>query len=270
MKLHRSLWLTTLIMCMLAALGCGNFNLALFASTPTPTPTETPTPTSTPTPTPVPTDTPRPTETDTPEPTPEGGVLETTLDNGWTLYTLTEQGYALALPSNWKRIDLNPDRMQASMEQLREQNPEAGETLFGQTAQLAAQGISFYAVDIKDELISQGIITNVNGLRQNVGMKLTLEEYETLGVPQIAGMLKIDESQIKHEIVHLDNEDAVELRYPLTFNDQSGQSISVYVFQYVFISGRDNVVLTFGTHSSQVDKYAPIFRDIANTFQFTD
>jgi hypothetical protein len=232
-----------------------------------PTATNTPTITNTPSPT----STPRPTLTLTPGatavPIATEVVLTSTLPSGWILYELQTSKFALALPSEWKRLDLSPGGLENSLAVVGELNPNYKGVLSGQTLRnLITSGFRFYALDLSPEALSARFPVSVNVLKLDVGIALPLDSVVSLVLEQLKNTAD-STVPITHRRVTLSNIQAEEIKYGAKLATLTGAPFIFMVTQYVFLNGTIEYVITFGSPREVTENYNPIFEQIAQSFR---
>lgn len=238
-------------------------------ATPTETPTATPTSTSTVTPTYTPTATSTNTPTATRTPRPVAARPTPTLEAGWTLYEKPAEGFAIALPSTWKQIDLDPKTIDAVLEAAKGQDPQMATLLGGQMRSLVASGIKFWGFDLALEAIATGYPTNVSITKQSVRVEIPLEVFVQVSV----GLLENLDSVVKpiaHRRVQLMAGEGEELQYRMKITGSDGQVITIAVTQYIIVAGQTAYGIALATTSGQAEKYAPSFAKIGQSFRLIE
>jgi hypothetical protein len=252
---------------------------AAFAATQAAQPTATPIPEPTATPIPTWTSTPTATVTNTPTPTPPADspasrepvtVVTSTLENGWILYEVPAEGFAIALPLEWLYLELSPDGLADALSVVGELNPEVGSLLSSDMIRsLAASGIKFYAMDLSLDALEHGAPPSVNVLKLDIGMVLPLDSLVELALPQLRE-LAIPGTSVTHQLVSLSNVDAEEIRYTAQLTGVTGQSQSAHLVQYLVLDGSINYTITLAGPSELADDHAPVFKQIAQSFRLLD
>lgn len=243
------------VLILIAGLGCGGFSL--FAPTPTPTPTPTHTPTATPTSTPTPTFTP------TPE-APAGAVLP----EGWTLYEIEDEGYAIALPPDWEQIDVDPETLEASINAVADQNPELAGFLENQAAILATQDISFFGFDLSKGSAYSDFVTNVNIIVQHLEAAISMDFMLEMSVPMLENLFELEE-EVDQEIINLSAGEAGRLQYGFDVEGVNG-NVEVVITQYIFIIDESMYTLTLSTKAEEIQDREAIFEQIVDSFHLID
>ena len=238
------------------------------APTATDTPTITNTPLPTDTPRPTATDTPRPSATDTPRPsTPVEVVVTSTLESGWTLYSMKTSGFALALPPGWERLDLNPSALATGLSIVGERNPKLKELFSSQTLrELAAAGIRFYGFDPSPQSLASGSPTSVNVLKLEIGVSLPLDPLVSLTLEQLKGMAD-PATPITHRRVTLSNVEAEEIQYREKLTSVTGEQVQLRLMQFLMVDGTTEYVVTCATSTQPANDQATVLEKIGKSFR---
>ncbi len=256
--------LLVVVILLVLATGCGAPAVEPTAIPPTPVPpTATPVP---PTPTPVPpTETPAP-PTNTPA-SGSSGLLPPS-EEGWEVYEMADNGYAISLPEEWEKIDLDPQTISATVAVLKEGNPELAELVEGYAGSVFQSGGSFFAFDLGSNSLSSGMMANVNVLQQDLGADLSIDFIIQLSAGQIENLANVV-PPVESDVVEVPAGEAGVLRYKMTLNQVGGISVTMSAVQYVFIKDQVMYILTMGAPTEQEAAYLPLFDKIAQTFRFT-
>jgi hypothetical protein len=237
---------------------------------PTATPTETPVPTDTPiptqTPTPIPTDTPIPSPSEAPQP--DGGETATsTLDSGWILYEVTTESFAIALPPTWEQLDLSAAGMEDTLAVMGERNPEFGQFFSSQYLRgLLAAGIKFYGLDMSEESFANGFPTSVNVIKLDLGLDMPLDLFVNVNLQQVESLANPD-YPVTHERIQIGDMEAEEFSYQAQITDPLGDSIDMWLNQYLLLDGPVAYVITLGGVPETEQTQAQTFHDIAQSFR---
>jgi hypothetical protein len=194
--------------------------------------------------------------------TPSTGKLE----DGWVLYKNEASGFAIALPPTWDKIDIDPQTINAAIDDLGDTNPELASFLKGQASSLIASGAKFFGFDGAQDTSKTGFATNVNILVQSMGMEVTLDYYMQVNVAQLDSTSYVVKP-ISEQRVEVAAGEAGELRYKLSLTGQAGQPLTVSTLQYIVVDGKKAYVITFTTTSDQEEDYASVFEKIVKSFQ---
>jgi hypothetical protein len=265
MKAHRRL-ISALVLgsVVFATLACSSIDSLV--STPVPTATSTPRATRTPKPTntPIPTDTPEATETPEPTSTPEeaGNVPE-----DWQLIEITSAGVSISLPKSWIQIDMDPDTLQASVDQAIAQNPALGDMIQGQVAQLLDSGAILFSLDT-DPSVQGGVPGSMNILSMDIGVEVPLEMMAQGVSSQLEAQEGLTTSTVEYRLMDtIDGQGAI-LEYSIKMMINN-QEMPLKTMQMLYLDGSTMYMLTMMCLENQFDQYRDTFEQIAYTFQVT-
>ncbi len=242
----------------------------------TPIPTETAVPTDTPTSVPtemaVPTNTPAP--TNTPEPTstpiPEANIIETVLDSGEILYEIPNGGFSLALPPEWKVLDLESDNFADALGSVGEQNESLSFLSTDYARTLIASGMKFYALNIDRDSLITGNPISINVVTEELPFDLTVEEYATIVIGQFEQLLGVDEQQMEVTPITLDDQEGVRITYVTQMINAVSIPIETSNTHYVFVHDGYAYFITVGVLTELEDQYLKSARAAAETFRFLE
>lgn len=243
-----------------------------YTLTPTHTPTSTPTPTHTSTPTSAPTSTPTFTPAPTSTPTPEEtvDVITSTLETGWTLYQMVDEGFEIALPPEWQTISLNPETMQNALAIVGEQNPAFKDMFSSEMLlSLAASGVKLYGMNLQPDAMAYDLPPSINVIKIDLGMALPLDTYIPATLKQLETIAD-PEVPITHRRVTLSGIEAEEFKYGMAMTNLVGKPIKGKVVQYLLFDGTTQYAITLASPNELAEDYASIFEQIVQSFQILD
>jgi hypothetical protein len=191
-------------------------------------------------------------------------VPEAKAESGWPLYEVPAEGFALALPPDWRRFDMNPATFEATMDEMLKKNPEL-KALLANLRQQLASGVKFFGFD--DSTLGTGFATNVNVLRLQVPPGATLDTVVADAVRQ-AESLPTVVKPIHHERVKVAAGEAERFRYKVTIQTPTGQNVSLATTQFILVRGSGSYTVTAVSVSDQEAKYAETFEKIGKSFRF--
>jgi hypothetical protein len=263
-----------LVVLLVFVLGCGTLpSMGLFptetplppTSTPLPPATATPIPTKTPEPSPTPTETPPPSPTPPPTPTLISSIVETELDDGWYLYTVTEEGFSIAMPPDWYSVELDEEMMGAAVDTLAENNPETASYLDQMLPVLIAQGFKFYGIEVSKESLVRGYPASLNILTQAMPASMSFDRFIEMTATTLETMLELS-VPVEQELVDLPSGTVGKLSYSMEAALVTGETMEVVIVQYLIPSGDELYIISFGAAAEVADSYLPIFEQIAESF----
>jgi len=212
------------------------------------------------------TNTPRP-----PTPTPVLPISHEppALDGGWTLATMQNEGFALALPPGWIEFDLTAGDLQSGFSQMSKANPSMASILSDQIASLAAQGIKLYAVESSGSFQTTGFASNLNVVKEPVPAKTSLDALTQQSLDEMKQQLNIgqDVKFFKNRL-NINSGEAERVQYSLNMNTPTGKSVAASFSQYIAINGGNAYILTYTTTEDQFAQYSETFDKSAKSLTF--
>jgi hypothetical protein len=187
---------------------------------------------------------------------------EARAENGWPVYELQEEGFALSLPEDWRQIDLNPEKFEANISEMLKRNPEFKPVIDGFQKQIAS-GVKF--IGINQTTMTTGLATNVNVLRLPIPPWMTLDSVVEETLNQMGNLSTISKP-IFHERVKIAGVEVERLSFQITINNPV-QKIVQSMTQFVMFSDGEVYFVTFGTLSNRQEQDAPIIEKIAKSFR---
>ena len=109
-----------------------------------------------------------------------------------------------------------------------------------------------------DQESPPGFLTNMNVLRQEMALNLTLESYLDIAIPQLPANLIVDEN----DIVEVNGREVARLVISADFPVGS-----VKILQYSMIQDTQLWVVTFTTSDSAFEEQLPMFEASFETFE---
>ena len=220
---------------------------------------------------------PTPTRTPLPSSTPQATatrVIQTptslplaTAESGWTLYPLSQEGFAVSVPSSWAAQNFDPATLASLMQQVQDKNPQYAKTLGSQAPQMAAAGIKFIAIDLTPQPDAPNFATNLNVIHNAVPQGVTMDSYVNANLKQLqdSGVAK----SITHQRIKFPAGEAEELRYTAAMAITGTAKTPMALTQYLILHNREGYVLSFTTDPKLDAKYFPTFEKIAKSLQWT-
>lgn len=224
---------------------------------------------------------PLPTSTITPTPTPEATntsvfasaptvlrptVTPRSLDSGWKFIEVASDGYGVALPPNWQKVDFDATKLSEMLKTLNDKNPQFASLISSQSQQLVAANVKFFAFDLSSEALSSGFVTNANILRDSLTFSVPLDTYVQLNVQNLQKSAAVSKN-LSHKRVTLASGDAEQVQYQLSLTTSQGKT-TASTMQYLMIHNGAGYVMTFTTTPDKEKNYSPIFQKIAQSLQW--
>jgi hypothetical protein len=183
------------------------------------------------------------------------------LEPGWKLYSVSAEGFAIALPPNWEKVDLNLTSADAAA--AFKDNPAFVKFLQG--IQLNKY-IKFFGVD--KQTVASDFATNVNVV--GVSLPDSVTTLDQVVAAELATYKRLQVSTT-HQRVHLSAGDAEQVDYTLTPTTASGGQVLTAIKQYILVrlgAHPTEFVVTLTTKVDQASSYDVAFGKIANAFRY--
>jgi hypothetical protein len=193
-----------------------------------------------------------------PSPTP---TPSPSLESGWKVYSVAAEGFTIAVPSNWDKVDLNLSASEVAA--AFKDNPAF--VTFIQQLQVNKY-IKFFGVD--RQTLGGDFATNVNVVTVPLPNSVTSLDQVVTAELSTYKKLQITPTQQR---VHLSAGEAEQLDYSLTPNTASGAKVLTAVKQYILVrlgSHPTEFVVTLTTKADQASSYDVTFGKIANAFRY--
>ena len=199
-----------------------------------------------------------------PTPTPEYAI-----DADWTVHTVEEEGFSLALPPGWQVFDLSSDSLESMLESVVDENPELGQMIGPQVRGLAAAGIKFYALDLSPEATAGGFPMSVNIVKQAMGMEVAPDFMADIAAGQLESLESVKGDVTTREI-DLPAGEAAQILYEMNMALPTDGRLDLAMVQYLLVRGEDVYVLSMGSSADDAERNLSFFDQIARSFRFID
>jgi hypothetical protein len=189
----------------------------------------------------------------------------------WTAYELSEKGFAISLPPQWKYFDVtDPEALATGLDALRGVNAQAAANLEARINSVTtALRLDFIGVDLSpdalDRLAANSGIAMLYEVQETASQDLTLDFYVLSFLAQIESLYQPEE--LTHERVQTPSGEAERVQVRLELSLLTGETSSVTEVIYIFVEGRTAYVVFMITNSDLVEQYAPVFEEISRTFE---
>jgi hypothetical protein len=174
---------------------------------------------------------------------------------------VSAEGFAIALPPNWEKVDLNLTSADAAA--AFKDNPAFVKFLQG--IQLNKY-IKFFGVD--KQTVASDFATNVNVV--GVSLPDSVTTLDQVVAAELATYKRLQVSTT-HQRVHLSAGAAEQVDYTLTPNTASGGQVLTAIKQYILLrvgAHPTEFVVTLTTKADQAASYDVTFGKIANAFRY--
>ena len=198
--------------------------------------------------------------------TPAPTSLVVVVPSGWSEHVVADQNFAISLPTRWQRLPVNPQELEASLQVIRESNPELAAALGTSGQQLIQSGVKFWAFDLDAASLKSKFATNLTVTRQTLPNQVSFDAYALVNLNQV-NALSSRQGELTHERIAMANLPAEKIHYNLLFRAGDGSSVTSAISQYLLLNGNDAYVLTYATRLDELTKYAATFDQSALSFR---
>ncbi len=181
---------------------------------------------------------------------------------GWTYYENANEGYGIGVPPNWQALDLDPNKLNSTLEAIRKKNPGVAADLEAQGKNLMSAGFKLFAYDVSTALPAQPFLTNMNLITDPLTEPLSLDQYVQGSLKQLHKLKTLSEP-VGNRSLQLNAGPAVELNYRLLVVNARGEPLMINSMQYIWLRGQNAYILTLTTTDSQAAGYAETFQKAA-------
>jgi hypothetical protein len=185
-----------------------------------------------------------------------------TTPGGFTVRTVRDDGFAVALPRAWRSLNAKQALASDTLKKFEKSNPDLTNQV-----QTLAQPDSPLKLLAVGPIAKDGFLTNVNVIVTQLPSDLDFDEWSKTELAQIEKVPAVKE--VEHEVTELPPGDTLHLTYNASFNRASGP-FEVVVNQWMVKKDDFLYILTYTTSPSQEAKLRQTFDDSAHTFELTD
>ena len=179
-------------------------------------------------------------------------TVTTSATPGWLVYSNIGLGFRIAFPASWKEIDLNPDKIEASIRRV-SKDPSLEQSLVRFAQSRVASGIQFFMIDSGGLAMAQLVWkhgdpkspVNLDSLAEGWTKNASSGGNQLIGAPlHTHATFPIGEAQ---EVRYATNESATVL--------------------YLIAHESDIYILTFNTNPQNTMRYDSLFVSIGRTME---
>ena len=182
--------------------------------------------------------------------------------DGTKVHSLEDQGFSVAVPSDWKAVTPGEALSEEELESFRSDNPEIASYIDAISG--PDSPIKFLAFDPDSK---KDFATNLNVVVLPLAAGVTFEQWAEAAVAEIE-KLPSRAGPLEKDRVDLSAGKSLRLSYPQKFNVRSKDK-TISTLQYGVVGEGRAYVLTFTTLPEQTESYDPIFRAAADSFRIT-
>lgn len=191
-----------------------------------------------------------------------GGSGKVSIPAGWTAQDASDEGFRLALPPGWQEVE--PGRVDDSLDQVREDNPELAEVIESQLSGSLSDLVRFFAFDTRSPTLAEQFATNVNVVVEPLPGGVDFDEYLDANLSQLRTVPGVRVSG--EDEVSLPGGRAAVITSTFTLNSPSGPK-DIAVTQYLLMRGDRGFILSMTTTPGHIATYRETFEQIARTFE---
>lgn len=190
------------------------------------------------------------------------------LPSGWTRVEVAAEGFSIGVPDGWQEISAEDIGESGAIGELASANPQVADTLGQAQAMLEAGQIAFFAVDTEPDDPSVGFAANVNVI--NAGGAAAASGDAEAAAEEMAAAIRAQvpvNGEVTTDTETLPSGEAGIVRYEWSIAGADGAPIDVAVTQYAIVAGGSGFVITFSAPAAAADQYAPVFAEMAASFE---
>lgn len=187
---------------------------------------------------------------------------DTFAENGWPLYVKPADGFALALPPDWREVDMTPEMYKAGMQEILRINPQlkgiAGSPESGSTP------LKFYGIDEPASRFQSTALINVSSVQAPDWTTLEDVEKEIVEVwRKVPGVVQ----PIEHSIVAKEKGSYVRVRFAMGMMDATGRTQRVSITQLYHLAEKKLYTVNLAVATGRLTRYSKSFETIENSFR---
>lgn len=201
-----------------------------------------------------------------PAPNPTSTAPTQALTEGWTEYQQPEDGFAVALPATWRKVDAGPE-VHTTAFTARLEPAAALSALAAAQGRPAGSDFCFYALDLAPESTGNAFATNLNVLHRPLPAAMALADFASSNVGELEKEAQVVKPVLQ-ERVQLPAGPAVRLQYRLAVPVAEGPDLQLSLTQLLLVSRQSGYVLTFATLPEQEAHYGDVFQRIAQSLRW--
>ncbi|MEX2554031.1 MAG: hypothetical protein WEB06_00170 [Actinomycetota bacterium] len=182
---------------------------------------------------------------------------------GWTAHDISADGFRLGLPPGWQKV--SHGEVDASLEALRQDNPDLAEQIEGQVAGSLNELVRFFAFDTRSPTLAEEFATNVNVVVEPLPAGVDFTQYLDANLSQLRQVPRVTVT-VADDNIALPGGRAALIDSVFTLNSPRGDRV-IAVRQYLFMKGNRGFVLSMTTTPGHASTYKPLWEQIAKTFE---
>ena len=194
-------------------------------------------------------------------------VVHTTLDSGWIRSDLPSEGLSITTPPSWATLPLDPESIDAALENFNSSGDARFEFMAGQIEQFRdTREFKLFGFD-QEPSSSETFHANMSVLVNDSGLPSTLDTYADVSVQQLESYWGV--SDVERQKIQLASGEAVKIGYALPL-PVSGDPIGASITQYLLLRCSTGVIVTFTASEEYAEKLDPLFTQIVDTIEIRE
>jgi hypothetical protein len=182
---------------------------------------------------------------------------------GFTVRVVKNQGFAIALPKEWRSLDAYQALSSQASKRFAKANPQLRKEI--QVLARPNSPIKLLAVD--PTTLTPTFLTNLNVLVTRIPSKIPFERWTAAEIAQIKRVPTV--LDVRQNELRLRPGRAMHLTYRAAFNRPGGSFVAA-VHQYMVKEDGFLYILTFTTLPQSEDDYRRTFEEAAYSFRLTE
>jgi hypothetical protein len=203
-----------------------------------------------------------------PPPTsPPRSITPRSLAGGWYFYDGSPDGFAVALPPSWQRVNLDQASLDSYLQTLKDKNPKLATAFQAMSSQLSGSPVKFFAVDSSAQAVASNYVTTMNVVRESLSTDVPLDTYAQTNL-NVLSRSGLPNKPPAHRRVQFTAGAAEEVKYQITVTSAGDVKITVSLLQYLLVHSKSGYVVTFGNTPDKDKAYAPVYQKVMQSLQW--
>ena len=194
-----------------------------------------------------------------------------TFEQSWSPQEKPAEGFAIDLPPTWKQISMDSQTLDAFLDAFlkvgQKANPQMAAMLEAVRASGEFKNVKFFAFDFAPEAVIADYRTNVFVHVNPTQVELPLDFHVQMDIGMLENMPDVVKP-VTHQRVHLIVGEAEKVQYRMPMINPRGKAMTLVTTWYMIVKGKDGYSVVLNTTADQAAKYAPIFKQISQSFRW--
>lgn len=188
------------------------------------------------------------------------------LDNGWTQYEKSGDGFSIALPPTWKQLDLEKEAVARVLGPLQARDPDVATAFEGWARGQVAAGIRFLALDVSPEAFAARYPTYLSISSSSTRTALSLDYVGQFNAAIIEALPNVVKPVVRQRVKTTDGE-AEEVRFAIDQTVDGEKTIRMAAMQYYVVAGKRLFSILMATKQETAERYEDTFKEIGQSFR---